>query len=231
MIYKTTFFLTVLFSAVTLFAGNTEKKLDHFNEVKASGNFKVFLIKSDEEKAIIVNNDEELTDDKIQVEVKGSTLNIGTQEVGFKKYDLEIKIYYTDMLSITATNEAWIEAENDLEGEKVELTCRTGGIVKAKLACKTVDCSIFTSGTMRLSGETEVGEYKVSTGGFISAIDLKAKTVDAKISTGGEISCHGTEKMDLKVTMGGTIKYRFDGDKSNLNAKTSIGGDITKFDK
>ncbi|MEX1002152.1 MAG: head GIN domain-containing protein [Crocinitomicaceae bacterium] len=222
------FFTGVLFTTIA-FCGEFEKPLEHFTELKATGNLKVFLVKGEEEKIKVVNKDAELEDDRILFEVKGSELDISIKNDAFKKWDLEIYVYYKKIVTIQATKGGWVEAQDELEGDKIELSCRGDGVIKAKLACETVDCSIFTSGTMRLSGEVSIAEYKVSTGGFISGVAVEAERVVAKISTGGDISCHATQKMDLKVNMGGTIKYKFDGKKGDFKEKVSLGGEIKEI--
>ena len=146
-----------------------------------------------------------------------------------KKWELEIHITYKKVLNINAKKGVWIETKNKLVGDEIELSCTTDGVIIANVECETVKASVFTSGTIRLSGVASIAEYKITTGGFITGLQVDAETVMAKVTTGGEISCFATKKMDLKVSVGGKIKYRFQGDKSNFTEKISIGGNIIKM--
>lgn len=226
---KLYYLLTLLFFFNYSFAGEIEKELEHFTTITATGNMKVFMEQGDSEKIKIVNNDSELEDDRILFELKGSELKISIKNDGFKKWDLQIHVSYKKILNINAKKGAWIETKNDLVGDEVELSCTTDGVIKAHLACEIVKASVLTSGTIRLSGKADVAEYKVTTGGFITGLNVDAKTVSAKVTTGGEISCSSTDKMDLKVSVGGTIKYKYSGEDSNFTEKVSMGGTIKKL--
>lgn len=214
---------------ITANAGEFEKDLAHFTEVQVTGNMKVFMVQGDEEKIVVENLDNELTDDRILVEVKGSELSIKIKSDAFKKWNLTIYVHHKNATTLHAKKGAWIEIDGVLQGDALEFNCTTDGVIKANVDSETLKCGIFTSGTMRLTGKSDIAEYKVSTGGFISAVAVVAKTVVAKVSTGGDISCYGTDNMNLKVNTGGNIKYKYDGDKSNYTEKIVIAGDIKKF--
>lgn len=226
---KLTLLLTFTLSFILSFAGDFEKEVDYFTSVSASGNFKVFLVKGEENSIVVENKDDELTDERVVAIVKGSELSLSIQSDAFKKWDLTITVTYTKLLNVHAKKGAWIEGLSPLSGDELELSCTGDGVIKAELDCETVNCSIFTSGTMRLTGKAKIADYKVSTGGFISGIGVTVETVVAKVSTGGEISCYATKKIDMKVNTGGTIKYKYDGDAGNLSEKVVITGDIKKI--
>ncbi|MBD3637044.1 MAG: DUF2807 domain-containing protein [Crocinitomicaceae bacterium] len=212
------------------FAGEVEDDLDDFTTVVANGNYKLFLKKGDQPHIKVVNNEPELEDDQIAWEVKGGELKVDIKKSIFKKLELEIYVTYNEISTIEAKGGAWINVEDVLTGNEVELKCASNGIISIELDCKTVKASVApgSNGEIKLKGKAENADLKVMTGGFISAIHLEAKEVVAKVSTGGDISCWATEKMDLKVSISGTIKYTFDGDKSNFNEKTT-GGEIKKY--
>ena len=226
---KLAYLLSLIFLANFSFAGEIEKELDHFTSVTVIGNFKVFLEQGEKEHIEILNEDEELEDERIMYEVKGSELKISIKNDAFKKRELTIHVYYKKMLNIEARKGAWVETKNQLVGDEIELSCVTDGVIIANVECETVKASVFTSGTIRLSGTASIAEYKVTTGGFITGLQVDAKTVSAKVATGGEISCFATEKMDLKVSAGGRIKYKYEGEESNFTEKVSMGGNIEKI--
>lgn len=225
--------LFTLLTAVLLLspaiAGEFEKELGHFTSISVTGNFKVILSPGEKESAKIINKDEELEDERVELEIKGTELKIGIKNDVVKKWDMEIHITYTKLLNIDASKGGWVEVTAGLQGEEIELSATTDAVIVAQLACETVKASVLVSGTIRLTGTADIAEYKVTTGGFITGLNVKAKTVSAKITTGGEISCYASEKMDLKVSMGGTIKYLFDGEASNFTEKVAVGGNIEKY--
>mgnify|MGYP002620810744 CR=1 FL=1 len=224
--------LTLLFVTTSLtfaYSGEFEKDLEPFNNIVVAGNFEVYLTKGDKEHVKVVNTDAELLDEEVEFIQKGSELKITTKGNSLRKLALKIHLTYTSVTEIDCRNGGWLETKNPLEGEQIELHCTTDGVIHAQLACKNVEASILTGGTIRLSGEVEIADYKVNAGGFISGKEVVAKVVNAKVATGGDISCHGTEKMELKVSTGGNIKYIFDGELSNFKEKVTLGGNITKF--
>ena len=228
---KKSILLLFLISLVNFsFAGEFEKDLESFNTLTVAGNFEVYLVKGEKNSAKIVNTDPELLDEQIEFIHKGAELKITTQGNSLKKMSLKIYITFVKVLNLNAKNGGWIETKDALEGDEIEISCTTDGVVHAKLACSNVKASVVTGGTIRLNGTADIAEYKVSTGGFVSGKDVIARQVTSKVSTGGDISCHGTEKMDLKVSAGGTIKYIFDGEIANFTEKVTIAGEIKKFD-
>lgn len=222
-------FLALTFFSAFSFAGEFEKDLDHFTSITVAGNFEVYLEKGEKTHARVVNNEKELTDDRVEFVQKGTDLKVTVKGNNLKKMDLKIYITYTKLFELTARSGGWIQADSPLDGDQIQLTCGSDGVIKAKLACENVEASISVGGTIRLTGEANYADYKVSTGGFISAIGVKTKSTMAKISTGGDISCYATEKMNLKVNAGGTIKYKYEGEESNYNEKVVISGNIQKF--
>lgn len=222
--------LALVLLTTNLLAGEFEQKLEDFNTLTVQGNFEVYLEKGDTPGAKIVNTDTELTDEEIQFLQKGADLKITTKGNSLKKFSLKIYLTYTSIVEINCKNGGWLETKNALEGDKVTLSCTTDGVIHAQLSCKNVEASILTGGTIRLSGNTDIADYKVNAGGFISGKEVTAKTVVAKVSSGGDISCHGTEKMELKASIG-TIKYVFDGDKKNFTEKATLGATIKEFGK
>lgn len=221
--------LTLVLLSTASFAGEFEKDLEHFTSITVAGNFEVYLKKGDKPHAKVVNNEKELLDEKIEFVQKGTDLKVTVKGNNLKKMDLKIYITYTKLFELVARSGGWIQADSPLDGDQIELSCGTDGVIKAILACDNVKASISVGGTIRLSGTASYADYKVSTGGFISAVDVVAKSVIGKVSTGGDISCHGVEKMDLKVNTGGTIKYKYDGEDSNYTEKIVISGTIKKF--
>lgn len=218
----------LVLTSSTLLAGEFEKELETFNSITVQGNFEVYIEKGDKAHAKVVNTDAELLDEQIEFQQKGADLKITTKGNSLRKLSLKIYVTYTSLVEITTRNAGWIECKSVLEGEKVTISCATDGVIHAKLACKSVEAAVLTGGTVRLSGEVDIADYKVNAGGFISGKDVKAKEVVAKINSGGDISCHGTEKMELKTTIG-TIKYIFGGDKANFKEKATLGGEIKAF--
>lgn len=222
--------LTLILAMNVTFAGEFEKELTTFNTITVAGNFEVYLSKGEKEGAKVVNTDAELLDEDVEFIQKGADLKITTKGNSLRKLGLKIYITYTSIVEITCRNGGWLEAKNPLEGEKITLSCATDAVIHTQLSCKSVEASVLSGGTIRLSGAVDIADYKVSAGGFVSGKEVVAKTVIAKISSGGDISCHATEKMDLKTSIG-TIKYTFDGDKKNFTEKATLKGVIKPFDK
>ena len=214
---------------ISAHAGEFEKKVDHFTTVTATGNYKVNLIKSDEEKVVVINNDSEVTDEKILIDVKGAELKIRIKNDLFKERKLEITVYYKKVTAINSKKGCVLVVQEVMEEDVIHFKSGNGGKIRAKVKCETVIASIGSGGSINISGEANIAEYKVATGGTIDAVNNNVKTVTAKISAGGDIRCAATEKMTNTVSTGGNIHYRFSGADSDYSEKVTLGGEIKKI--
>jgi len=225
---KNVLFSTLLMTFLgTANAGEFDKVVDPFTTVVATRNYAVTMIESTEEKVHVVNNDVDITDDRILITVTGGTLDIRLKNDAVKDRQIEIIVYYKKISHIESKKDCRITVNNVLKQDMIIFNCSTGGKIKADVEVATIKVKISNGGTLNVGGVATTAEYEISTGGTISAINLKAEIVSAKISMLGDISCAVSKKLTASVTSGGTIKYRGNPEAKEENIK--LGGTITKL--
>ena len=210
-------------------AGHFDVKVDHFTTVNALGNFTVTLIKSDVEKVSVLNDDEELKDEKILVEVDGSELKIKIKNDAYKERELEVIVYYKSLTEIHSKRGIRLTVKETLEADQITLNSYSGGKIKAKVMCETLKCSISKGGSIRVEGQSSIAEYKISAGGTIASVNNKADKILAKVSMGGEVICSANGKLDVEISSGGTVSYK--GDPTEYSEKITLGGKVEKLKK
>ena len=208
-------------------AGNFDVEIDHFTGVLAMGNFKVTLKKGDVDKVEVINNDEDIIDEKIVCEVEKDVLKLRLKGDTYKERDIEIIVTYTDLSQITSKLGCRLTVEGEMGVDEIEFNSESGGKIKATVASKKVKASISAGGSIRLSGEVDEVEYKISAGGTIGAVSLKANEVKAQVTAGGEIICSVKSVLAIKITSGGNVAYI--GDPEGYEQNITLGGKITKM--
>jgi len=226
---KINFLLTALFASfVSLVnAGEIDKKVDAFSTVIITGNFRISMVESTEEKVTVSNNDVNITDDKILITVTGGTLDIKIKGDTFKERDMDFTIYYKKVSHIEAKKGARVTLQNTLKGDVIIFNCSMGGHVKGNIEAGTAKLKISNDGLINVSGTSTLAEMEVSTGGTLEAGMLVTETSSAKVTAGGSIKVNATKKLTATVVSGGTISYK--GNPVEFVESIKLGGTITKL--
>ncbi|MBK9191059.1 MAG: DUF2807 domain-containing protein [Crocinitomicaceae bacterium] len=209
------------------FAGEIDKALDPFTTVVITGNYRITMVESTEEKIHVVNNDVNITDDKIIIEVNGGVLDIKIKGDTYKERDMDFTIYYKSVSHIEAKRGARVTLQNTLKGEVIIFNCSMGGHVKGNIEAGTAKLKISNDGLINVTGTAKFAEMEVSTGGTLHAVELITETCVAKVTAGGSIKLNATVKLDASVTSGGNISYK--GNPATFEESVKIGGTISKM--
>lgn len=225
---KKNLLLTTLFAAfVSLVnAGEINKAVDPFTTVVVTGNYKVTMIESAEEKVVVVNTDENITDDKILISVEGGTLDIKIKGDTYKERLMDVTIYYKKVNQIDARRGARVTVNNLMKSDVITFNCSTGGQVKAEIEAGTAKLKISNDGLINVTGTATIAEMEVSTGGTLVATQLITESASAKVSAGGSIKVHATKKVTVTVFSGGSITYY--GNPATVEESIKVGGTIEK---
>lgn len=226
---KKNLLLTALFAAFVSLAnaGEINKAVDPFTTVVVTGNYKVTMIESTEEKVVIVNTDENVTDDKILITVEGGTLDIRIKgDTYVKERMMDVTIYYKKVNQIDASRGARVTVNNLMKGDVITFDCASGGQVKAQIEAGTAKFKISKDGLINVTGSATVAEMEVSAGGTIVATQMTTESASAKVTTGGSIKVYASKKVTLTVFSGGTITYY--GNPATVEESVKVGGTIEK---
>jgi Putative auto-transporter adhesin, head GIN domain len=226
---KINFVLTTLFASfVTLVsAGEIEKAVDPFTTVVVTGNYRISMVESTEEKVAVSNNDVDITDDKIIIDVNGGVLDIKIKGDTYKERDMDVTIYYKNVSHIEAKKGARITLQNTLKGDVIIFNCSMGGHVKGNIEAGTAKLKISQDGLINVTGKATFAEMEVATGGTLAAGQLVTETTNAKVTMGGSITVNATVKLTATVTSGGNISYK--GNPATYEESIKLGGTITKL--
>lgn len=220
----------LLFAGVSsVYADTIQKKVDPFTAIDVTGNYKITMIQGEEEKVIVVNNDIEVTSDKIIIENVGSALTIKIKGDNFKKKDMAVTIYYKNVYTIDAKRGSEVTLQTPLKGEVLTFNCSTGGQVKGAIEATTAKLKISSDGLMVLSGNAKLLEIDISAGGIIQAYDIVAESTAVTVKAGGTVKCTAGKKLSIKITTGGTVSYY--GEPEVFEESVTLGGTITKLKK
>jgi hypothetical protein len=223
---KTIFIFLLLSVSVIGFSGEKSFEIDNFTSLVAQGNFKVILIKSTENKVVAVNDDANVTDDKISVEVEGTELVLKINNDSYKSREIVFTVYYTDLFNINAKRGAWVKSNDIFTHSNIQIEVDTGSRITLKTDCNTINAKISNGGTIELSGKAINSNLTVSKGGNLKAFDLLSENSKAKVTFGGEIIVNATNTLFAVVKSGGTIKYK--GEPKELTEEIKLGGKIIK---
>lgn len=221
--------LLLLTFSISSYAGEKEFKVSDFTKITATGNFKVTLVKSTETKVKAINSDEKIEDDQLFAEVQGTELVLKLLKDTYKVRQVEYVVYYKEVFDLHAKRGAWFKSDEVFTNKNIGLIVESGGGVKMKVDCNTVNATIKNGGTINLSGTSENANFSINKGGNIAAYNLVTENSNSKVMFGGEILVKVTKKLFAVVKSGGTIKYK--GGATDVTEEVKLGGKIIKLDK
>ncbi|MBI3136800.1 MAG: DUF2807 domain-containing protein [Bacteroidetes bacterium] len=226
---KKNFLLSIVFAslATAVSAGEIEKTVDPFTTVVVTGNYRISMVESTEEKVTVSNDDVNITDDKILITVEGGTLDIKIKGDTYKERDMDVTIYYKKVSHIEAKRGARVTLANTLKGDVIVFNCSMGGQVKGNIEAGTAKLKIANDGLINVTGTATLAEMEVSTGGTLAAGQLITESASAKVTAGGSITVNATKKLVATVTTGGTISYK--GNPAEFEQSIKLGGEIIKL--
>lgn len=209
------------------YGGEFKRDVEEFNMVSIQGNFKAKLRVGDAYSVSVINNEEDLDDQKIVTEVKNKVLKVRIKGDLYSEKEVEVIITCKSIDEIEARAGCKLEAIDELKGDDLVLKVDAGGKIKAKINVNKFGAEISAGGSIHVSGIAEQSKLQVSAGGTIGAISLKSKITEAKVTAGGEIICLAGEELKVNITSGGNVSYL--GVPDAFEQKVTLGGTITKL--
>ena len=218
-----------ILTLVTLSLTAQEKKtieLEKFTELKAFDRISVILIKSTENKVIIVGKD--IGD--VNVENKKGLLKI---KMDFENHmdggDVEAKVYYTEELTLIDSNEnAKVVAEGTFSASKAKIAVQEGGKVTLKVDVNDLYVKSTSGGEVTLTGNSKIQEVIANSGGKVFNQELDTDETKVTVNAGGTAKIKATLKVDAKVRAGGSI-YIY-GNPKEVEKDKLFGGKIEIID-
>ena len=172
--------------------------LKEFDAINVGGAFELDITLGDEQK-VIMTIDDNLWDN-LEVEVSGSTLEIGWDKSCSPEGDCRVEIVVRKLEEVDIHGAAEVEIRN-FHGDSFSF-------------------DVSGAAELEMDGTVDKLEINVSGAGDIDTRDLKAKSVHVSVSGAGEARVYASESFNGRVSGVGSIDYWGDPD----HQKTRVSG-------
>lgn len=220
---------SIIMLALALALGATQAKaqmeeqtvaVDNFDKISLTGNIDVIFSQGSKTSVVIVGNRKDI--DKVEAEVKGSTLfistktekkNVGGVTVKSTKFidEVKVKVASKDLKEVKITGNGDFKATTDIKTDNLNLNVSGSGDMEFKKV--TVDAAKAT----------------IAGSGDISIKKLDTKNLNTSIAGSGEIEIDNvTDRCDaaqLSIAGSGDMKMKFEGCR-DLRCKIAGSGEM-----
>jgi len=214
--------LFVLITSITFAQDKRTLELGQFNSVKVYTGLKIQLIKSDEQKIVIIGKNQR----NIVVKNKNGHLKIYLKLTeSLRRQDFDIKLYYSTNIDVIDVNEGANLFTNDTINQlKITLKAQEGAFIDAPLNVKYLTVKITTGSNIRAKGIAKSQDIYIGQGGVYDAYNLKTEQTNIVVATGGKAEISVSSILDAAVRLGGNVYYK--GSPDIKKSKKFIGGVI-----
>lgn len=226
--------LLLLFTALlAVTSGYSQEMMDmgyiaDFHKLKASGPFKIHLIKGESTKLEAKFSGIEAS--KLKWGVKDGVLSL-QMNVGFtqREASVDINIYYKTLDEID-TEGVNLTNEGNLESKSLILIMG-GSVSRANMKLAIGDLEIRASGktNIKVEGEAEYLAIKGSLGANVNTMFMNATNANISATGGSEVYVWATKRLEARAVSGGVIYYR--GNPEILKTSKSLGGIVKQVDE
>lgn len=219
-------FLAIASPILLLAQKRNIKELEKFTELKVYDRIVVTLVKSNENRLEITEDDK----DEVNISNKNGLLKIRMEFDNFMDGDeAKATLYYSETFKLLDANEnAKINSKETVSGERVEIKTQEGGHIDLKVDIKDLYSKSISGGEITLTGSAEVQEVLVNTGGKVYNEALSTGTTKVTVNAGGRADIKASESVVAKVRAGGSI-YIY-GNPRQIEKDKVFGGKIKVMD-
>ncbi|ELR71396.1 hypothetical protein C900_02737 [Fulvivirga imtechensis AK7] len=201
-----------------------ERAVDNFSKVQVSGNFEVYLKKSDSP-GLIITTDENLHE-FIEVKQKGDVLEVKSDRTLKSREGVKLLIEFTELTAISSSGASVIESEDVITGDYLRLEMSGAGAIDLSVDLKALKVNVSGAGAVELRGNVTEQNIQMSGAGGLDAKRLVSKKCKIEISGVGGASLNVKEALDASVSGVGGITYR--GNPAQVKTNISGLGTITR---
>lgn len=196
--------VVILFGATLNAQHEIKMDLESFDELKVFDQINVTLIKADKNHAHITGDDTQevsIVNDEGRLKIKMDTDDF------LEGNKTMVALYHTEDFKLLDANEgSRIVSEGELTSKYLNLRVQEGGKINALVKARNLDSKAVTGGEIAVSGNAEIQEVSVRTGGDYNGKNLTSKQTDVTIMAGGKAIVNASDFVDANVTAGGTIE-------------------------
>ena len=211
----------LVFSSIAF--GQTEKNVGDFTKVTSFDQIDVFLVKSNENKAVIDGKGA----NEVEFVNKNGELKI---RMPFSKMlkgdDISVTLYYKNIEAVEANEGSRIACGDEIKTVAFDIKVKEGSEVKLKLDVQKLTARVANGSKIEVTGNAVNQDVLVNSGGIYDAKDLKTNQTTITANAGGEADIFATDFVDAKVRAGGDISIY--GKPKQINQKVVAGGNISE---
>lgn len=218
-------FVVLAFGALAGAAAAEPRALTGFDNVNASGRFRVEIAVGSAHTVNVEGPDAA----RIVTRRDGETLKIEPRDRpwfgGEPRYDALVRVTLPQLAGVAAARGAQVNATGGGACADFAAAAAMGAnLVVRELYCGHVDVSAAMGGVVELIGACRTLDVSAAMGGSVEADALQCGTVDASAAMGGEIKAFATTSYDASAAMGGDIDISGGGRAADRS--TALGGAV-----
>jgi len=211
-------------------SGNVVKEnrdnVPSFNEISVSGSMDVYVSKGATQSITIEGDDNIIP--YVELEVKGSDLNIGMRRNYNYNFRKSLKIYITvpEVVGVSLTGSGDLKMEDEFSVTRdVKVSLTGSGNLYARFKAPNVGARLTGSGDLYIAGETRDFNIVITGSGDVDGDNLMSEATKVSISGSGDASVHASVDLDVKISGSGDVTYK---GSPNVNSKISGSGSVRK---
>ncbi|NRB84624.1 MAG: DUF2807 domain-containing protein [Winogradskyella sp.] len=221
---KFIFLLSIALSFNLSAQDTIEKSVGEFSTLKVYDLINVKMIKSDENRAVIVGDNRK----EVQIINKNGKLKVRMNlEESYDGNNTVVKLYYTSVEVIDANEGAKITVEDPIEQFEIDLKTQEGGEITAQLKTTYANMRAVTGGIINVSGSSKNQDISIYTGGVFNGEDFKTQQTEVSINAAGEAYLNASEYVDVRIKAGGDV-YIY-GNPKKVDESKVLGGRIKRM--
>lgn len=227
VLVSTLFLSSCIFSPGIKGNGNVEeeeRKIDQFDEVKASRGVNVYLTQGEEFK-VVVRADENLID-IIETEVLGDELIVRSTKNVRNAKEYKVFVSAPDYESVISSSGSNVYSETEINTDDLEVSASAGANITLEINVDELEASASAGANIYLDGLAEECEARASAGSNIKAEDLRTNNADLKVSSGANIWIEIDNNLKAGASSGGNVFYN--GEPKQTDISKSSGGNVIK---
>lgn len=187
-----------------------EIRVEEFTKLSVSGGADVFFTQRSGKPKVTLYTSDNLVE-RVQIEVKGSTLQIGfKRNTRIRSYDkLEVRIEAETLEMVNINGSGSLLLKNGLKGDRLVLNVAGSGDIKG-------DC-IYCAENLTFS---------IAGSGDVNCNDLRADHLKLSVAGSGDVNCRNLQSRNLGISIAGSGDIKASEVKTD-NLNCSIGGSGT----
>lgn len=217
---KKIFFASLISVSAFISAQNT-RNVGDFSKLKAYDRLNVELIPAADAKVEIIGYE----DDDVETINKNGELKIRMSVAKLMQgTDTKVKVYYTSLNDVQASQGAVITSPSTLESSMLNLTSNEGSKINLKIDTSNLTAKLNSGAEINLTGKAISQDLTVNSGAKFSGKNLDSENAKITVNAGGVAEVFADSAVSTTTRAGGRIEVY--GNPNDRNVKKIAGGKV-----